>query len=141
MEKAARLIIEMDNDIVFIKRNKMINGGIKEFYVLPGGVLNENETYEAASIREAKEELTIDIEIESFFIEQFTEELNKLERFYFAKIIKGTPKNGTGEEFLNQNINTKYGTYEVLRLPKAELSAYTILPINIKDKLVATYVG
>jgi hypothetical protein len=33
------------------------------------------------------------------------------------------------------------GTYEVTMLSKKELGAYNILPIEIKDILVATYVG
>ena len=46
MRKATRLIIEEGNNIIFIKRTKKINGGIKTYYVLPGGQLDEGEDWE-----------------------------------------------------------------------------------------------
>ena len=140
MKKATRLIIEEGNNIIFIKRTKKINGGIKTYYVLPGGHLDEGETWEEAGIREAKEELDVDIVLDELFVEEYNEDLDKQERFYFASITKGKVKQGSGEEFQNMNIDSKYGLYEIIRISKKELGAYNILPITIKDKLVATYI-
>lgn len=140
MKKATRLIIEDGEKIVFIKRRKKINGSIKEFYVLPGGMLDDGEDFETAGIREAFEELSVKIEIEDFFTEDYVEELDKLERYYFAKVVSGQIKNGTGEEFQNQSIDSPYGTFEVEKINKSEIGSYNILPVNIKDLLVATYV-
>lgn len=140
LKYATRLIIEDENGIWFIKRRKKINGKIEEFYVLPGGMLDEGEDYITAGIREAYEELSIKVKVEEFFAELYVEELDKFEKYYFAKTVSGKPKCGTGEEFKNQSIESKYGTYEVVRLNKLELGAYRILPVSIKDKLVATYV-
>ena len=121
-------------------RTKKINGGIKTFYVLPGGMLDEGENWEQAGIREAKEELDIDIKLDELFVEEYNDDLDKQERFYFATILKGKAKQGSGEEFQNMSIDSKYGLYEIVRISKKELGAYNILPITIKDKLVATYV-
>ena len=140
MRKATRLIIEENDNIIFIKRTKKVSGSPKVFYVLPGGMLDEGEDYETAGIREAKEELDVDIKIDSLLMEEYNEDLDKLERFYFADIISGKIKLGNGEEFKNMDINSKYGLYEIVRISKKEISAYDILPISIKDKLVATYV-
>ena len=140
MKKATRLIIEDNNTLVFIKRRKKINGGIKEFYVLPGGMLDDGEDFEMAGVREALEELSVKIQIEDFFTEDYVEELDKLERYYFAKVISGKIKNGTGEEFQNQSIDSPYGTFEVVKINKSEIGSYNILPVNIKDLLVATYI-
>lgn len=140
MKYATRLILEIQNNIIFIKRKKKLEGKIKEFYVLPGGILDKKEKWEQAGIREAKEELSVDIEIKDLLTEEYNENLDKLERFYFAEIIKGTPKNGNGEEFRNQNINSKYGTYEVVKINKKELGAYNILPVSIKDLLVSIFI-
>lgn len=140
MKQATRLIIEDGDKLVFIKRRKKINGGIKEFYVLPGGMLDEGEDFETAGVREALEELSVKVEIEEFFTEDYVEELDKLERYYFAKVISGKIKNGTGEEFQNQSIESPYGTFEVVRLNKSEIGSYSILPVSIKDLLVATYI-
>ena len=140
MKKAARLIIEEGDKIVFIKRRKKINGGIKEFFVLPGGMLDDGEDFEVAGVREAYEELNVKVQIEEFLTEDYVQELDKLERYYFAKVVSGKIKNGTGEEFQNQSIDSPYGTFEVVKLNKKELGAYTILPVNSKDLLVSTYV-
>lgn len=140
MRKATRLIIEENDNIIFIKRTKKVSGSPKVFYVLPGGMLDEGEDYETAGIREAKEELDVDIKIDSLLMEEYNEDLDKQERFYFADIISGKIKLGNGEEFKNMDINSKHGLYEIVRISKKEISAYDILPISIKDKLVATYV-
>lgn len=140
MKKATRLIIEEGKNIIFIKRTKKINGGIKIFYVLPGGMLDEGEDWEQAGIREAKEELSVDIKLDELLMEEYSQDLDKQECFYFATIVKGKVKQGDGEEFKNMSIDSKYGLYEIVRISKKELGAYNILPISIKDKLVATYV-
>ena len=140
MKKATRLIIEEDNNIIFIKRTKKINGKLKVFYVLPGGMLDLGEDWEQAGVREAKEELSIDVRIDELFAEEYNDELDKQERFYFASVIKGKIKQGSGEEFQNMSIDSKYGMYEIVKINKKEIGAYNILPISIKDKLVATYI-
>ena len=140
MRKATRLIIEDEENIIFIKRTKKVNGELKVYYVLPGGHLDNDETWEEAGIREAKEELDVNIKIEELFVEEYSEELDKLERFYFASIVSGKVNPGKGEEFQNMSIDSKYGLYEIAKISRKEIGAYNILPVTIKDKLVATYV-
>ncbi|MBR5227924.1 MAG: NUDIX domain-containing protein [Clostridia bacterium] len=140
MNQATRLIIEEDDHLIFIKRRKKVNGGIKEFYVLPGGFLDDGESFEEAGVREAFEELNVKVEMQELFTEIYLEELDKNEKYFFARVLSGKIKNGTGEEFQNQSIDSPYGTYEVVKLNKKELGSYTILPVEIKDLLVATYV-
>ena len=140
MKQSTRLIIEEGENLVFIKRTKKVSGSPKTFYVLPGGMLDENETWEQAGIREAKEELNIEIRIDELFMEEYNEELDKEERFYFATILKGRVSNGSGEEFQNMSIDSPYGLYEVIKINKKELGAYNILPITIKDKLLSIYI-
>ena len=140
MKKATRLIIEENNNIIFIKRTKKINGKIKVFYVLPGGMVDEGETWEQAGIREAKEELNVSVKLDEMLVEEYSSDLDKQERFYFATIESGKVTPGNGVEFQNMSIDSKYGLYEIVRISKKELGAYNILPITIKDKLVATYI-
>lgn len=140
MREATRLIIEDGKDLIFIKRTKKINGSPSVFYVLPGGYLEEGETFEEAGIREAKEELSVDIQIDGFLTEEYNEDLGKLERFYFAHIVSGKLKIGTEHEMKNMTIDSENGLYEIYRISKKEIGAYKILPISIKDRLVATYI-
>lgn len=140
MKETVRLIVERDNDIILIKRNKLIDGKMKTFYVLPGGIIENGETDLETAKREAYEELDIKIGDIEFFYELYVESLDKNEKFYFVNSFTGTPKNGNGEEFQNQNPNSKYGTYEVKKVLKKEMGAYNILPQEIKDKLVALYI-
>lgn len=139
MKRSTRLIIEHGYHLIFIKRTKIIDGKKKEFYTLPGGNVDENETWEEAGIREAREELNVEVELESLLTEEVNEAVDKVERFYFAKIISGTISPGKGEEFSNPD-EEKYGKYEIAKIKKSELGAYNILPESVKDMLVATYV-
>ena len=140
MKKSTRLIIEDGENLVFIKRTKKVSGSPKTFYVLPGGMLDENETWQQAGIREAKEELNVDVKIDELLFEEYNQELDKQERFYFATILRGKVSKGSGEEFQNMSIDSPYGLYEVVKISKKEIGSYNILPITIKDKLVATYI-
>lgn len=140
MKRSTRLIIEDGDDIIFIKRTKKVSGSNKVYYVLPGGTLDEGETPEQAGIREAKEELSIDIKLDGLLMTEYSEDIDKEEYFYFAKIVAGKIKPGDGPEFKDMSVDSPYGLYEIVRISKKEIGAYDILPITIKDKLVATYV-
>ena len=61
-------VIKNEGKILIAKRNlKKSQGGLWEF---PGGKIELNESREAAIIREIKEELTIDINVESYIGEK-----------------------------------------------------------------------
>lgn len=64
----AAVIKNEEGKILIAKRNlKKSQGGLWEF---PGGKIEPNESREAAIIREIKEELTIDINVESYIGEK-----------------------------------------------------------------------
>ncbi len=64
----AAVIKNEDGKILIAQRNlKKSQGGLWEF---PGGKIELNESREAAIIREIKEELTIDINVESYIGEK-----------------------------------------------------------------------
>ncbi len=81
-------IIKKDNTVLATQRG---HGAFKGLWEFPGGKIEVGETKEAALIREIKEELNIEIEINDFFqtvdfdYPQFYVQLH----FYFAHIVKG----------------------------------------------------
>ena len=100
------IIIDNDNLLTMFRR-KIKDGNITEYYAIPGGGIEENETLEETAIREIKEEFGIDIEVLGYLGKK---ELPKAIEYYFhCKILKGIPKLG-GEELER---NTKDNYYEV----------------------------
>ena len=59
----AAAIITKNNKFFIAKRNKQKHLG--GFYEFPGGKQDENETLEETVIREIKEELNVDIKVDS----------------------------------------------------------------------------
>ena len=135
MENTARAIIKMNDNYIFMRREKKINDEIKIFYATVGGHLEKYESFEDACIREVYEELGIVVEIDSLFYELDNTDLNKYEKFYMVNYISGDIGTGNGEEFTNIDID-KYGKYEVSFINKNELSDYNILPTQVKEKLI-----
>lgn len=135
MKRTARAIIKINDEYIFIKREKKVNNEIKTFYATVGGHLENHETYEDACIREVYEELGIHVEIDSIFYEEYIEELDKYEKIYLVNYISGKLGTGKGEEFTNVDVE-KYGKYEIVSVNKNDLSKCNILPTKVKDKLI-----
>ncbi len=131
MEKrvSSRAIIIEDNKLLTMFRRKIKkDGSIKEYYVIPGGGLEEGETLEENVIRELKEEFNVDIEIIKFL---GTEEYDDtIANYFLCKIVKGTPKL-SGEELERMNPENYY---EIKYIDLKEIDCYDI---NAK-KLITT---
>ena len=127
MEKrvSSRAIIIEDGKLLTMFRRKIKkDGSVKEYYVIPGGGLEESETLEENVIRELKEEFNVDIEVVKFL---GTEEYDDtIANYFLCKIVNGTPKLG-GEE-LERMTNENY--YEVRYINLNEIDNYDI---NAKD--------
>jgi len=110
MEKrisARAIIIENGEVLTMFRRKKKENGTYKEYYVIPGGGIEENETLEETCIREIKEEYNVDINILGYL--GYDEKEDTIGHFFHAKIIKGIPTLG-GEE---QQRNNQDNYYEI----------------------------
>lgn len=127
MEKrvSSRAIIIEDGKLLAMFRRKIKkDGSVKEYYVIPGGGLEDGETLEENVIRELKEEFNVDIEVVKFLT---TEEYDDtIANYFLCKIVNGTPKLG-GEE-LERMTNENY--YEVRYINLNEIDNYDI---NAKD--------
>jgi 8-oxo-dGTP pyrophosphatase MutT (NUDIX family) len=113
MRISGRAIIIEDGKLLTMFRRK--NG--KEYYVIPGGGQEKNESLEQTVIRELKEEFSVDIDIIGYLgAREYNETLG---HYYHCKIKNGTPKLG-GEE-LDRMSEDNY--YEIRYLDLDKLDA------------------
>ena len=90
------------NDKVLLMR-RIRNG--QEYYVFPDGGVKEGESTETATIREIKEELSINPKIDKLLFE--IENQGRQEYYYLIKEFSGQPQLG-GEEKQRMNENNQY---------------------------------
>jgi len=101
MFKRVAGVIIKDNIILLMRRVR----DEREYYIFPGGGVEENESIEEAIIREIKEELSINPEIEKLLFE--IENQGRQEYYYLIKEFSGQLKLG-GEEKQRMNENNQY---------------------------------
>ena len=102
---SGRAIIIDKDEVILIYRRKLKDGVLKEYYAVPGGGQEENETIEECVVREIKEELSLDVEIIKY-LDKVEDEKN-IGYVYQVKIIGGELKLG-GEELEQNNPNNYY---------------------------------
>ena len=131
------IIIENDYVYLMFRRRIKENGEIKEYYVIPGGGINENETLEENVKREVKEEFSVDVKINGYIGKDESEET--IANFFSCSIISGTPKLG-GEE-LDRCTESNY--YEVRKVKIEDLDKIDVMGkdmiIKAFNNIYATY--
>ena len=125
MKHSGRVIILKDSEVLFIKRVK----NDRTYYVFPGGKAEKDETPEMTAMREAFEELGVQVRLGECFE---TIRFGEIKQYYFfATIIGGELGTGQAEEF-----TTGEGTYELEWLPVEELNKYPIIPTEFVNRLI-----
>ncbi len=125
MKHSGRVIILKDNEVLLIKRVK----NDRTYYVFPGGKAEVGETPEMTAMREAYEELGVQVKLDDCFE---TIRFGEIKQYYFfATIVGGELGTGQAEEFI-----TGEGTYELEWLPVEELNKYPIIPTEIVNRLM-----
>lgn len=135
MEKRTRAacIIIYNGKLITIYREKIVNGKLKKYYVIPGGGVEKGETILEAAKREIMEELGIEIEVTDKYF--YLEKEDAKEYFYIAKYVLGKIGSGTGPEFTNRNVE-KYGTYEVKVVDVSEVKNINLMPPEVKEYIL-----
>ncbi len=128
MEKriSSRAIIIDNDQLLTMFRRKIKDGKTEEYYVIPGGGKEGNETLEENVTRELKEEFGVDIKILGYLGTKEPE--GRIEHYFHCAIINGEPKLG-GEE-LDRMTPENY--YEVRRINLKDLDK---ISIGAKDKI------
>ena len=91
------------------------------YFTIPGGGVEDNETYEETAIRETKEETCCDIEIIKFIMEEDYGE--GIAMWFYAKYLGGTPELGGEEKERNREDNS----YKVVLIDMKDIDNINIL--------------
>ena len=136
MHISVRGIVNYNDKIVLIHRIKTKDDGtVRDYYVTPGGKIEENESQEEALRRDIKEELGIEIEIKDLCLELDDRDYNdSFQYFYNCNYKAGELGTGDGPEFTDKE-NYK-GVFEIVLVDKKEISKLNLVPEKIKEILV-----
>ncbi len=132
MRVRAGIVLLKENKVALIERHR---AGL-DYFVFPGGGVDEGETPEQAAIRETMEELGIEV-----VIKQKVAEINlgpKSRQIYFlVEHVSGEFGTGTGEEFTDSDPNDPdEGVYVPIWMPIDELRRHANIYPSDLSKLV-----
>lgn len=119
------IIIERDYVYAMFRRRIKDDGTVKEYYVIPGGGIEGNETLEENVTREMKEEFSIDVRIDGYLGKDEGED--SIAHFFACSITNGIPCLG-GEE-LERCTESNY--YEIRKVPIKDLDKIDILSTDM----------
>ncbi len=133
-------LIEMENGYALMHRmNVKPSDNPKkpygDYYVFPGGGLEENETLEECAKREILEEFGINVDVKEQICFRTIE--NELDEYlYRCEYISGKLGTGTGPEFSNDPKYADRGSYIPVIVPKSEIKNIRLLPENFKENIL-----
>lgn len=134
MHKSVRGIIKKDNGIILIHRLKpREDGTIRDYYVVPGGKMEQGESEEETVKREVFEELGITVETERKLLEYNSDYDDSIQIFYLCKYIDGVVGTGNGPEMTNKSEYKGSFNPEILKLE--EIPNINLVPEEIKTFL------
>ena len=133
MRIRAGIVLIKDNQVALIERHR---AGL-DYYVFPGGGVDEDETPEQAAIRETLEELGIEVVIKQKVAEiQLGQKSRQV--YFLVEHVSGEFGTGTGEEFTDSDPNDPdEGIYVPIWMPIDELPRHpNIYPADLSKLVV-----
>jgi 8-oxo-dGTP diphosphatase len=124
MRNRGAVVIIQNGKAALIKRVK----SCEEYFVFPGGGIEQGETPENAAIREAFEELGVTIQLNECITEVY---YKGKQYFYSADILDGKIDQGQGEEFNDPS----RGAYEPIWVSLEEFPFLDIRPQEVARKV------
>ena len=131
----ARFILPINGKIVFIHRITTKNP--EGYYILPGGGVDPGETPETTLLREAREEINMEIRPQKLLFIAMHEDTNgkHTQLFYTCERISGELSLGQGIENTSE-WQMEHGTHTPVLVDPADIPSLTIHPRVTKDYLV-----
>lgn len=128
MRIRAGIVLIQDNKVALIERHR---AGL-DYFVFPGGGVDEGETPEQAAIREAREELGIEISVKQKVAEVRLGERSK-QVYFLVEQIGGEFGTGAGEEYTGSDpANSEEGIYIPVWMPIDQLPVHqNVYPADV----------
>ncbi len=120
MTRGAVIIIE-GAELILMERVRLG----KTYYLFPGGGVEQGETVEQAAVREAYEELGLEVDLGPLVA--VVEHDGNQQRHFLASIVGGVFGSGDGPEY-GVSADPTDGTYKPVRLRLCNLGEYDVRP-------------
>ena len=128
MSYRAAIVLLQDNKIALIERQR---AGM-HYFTFPGGHVEAGETPEQAAVREAREELGLDVSIQRLLAEIWWHD--RPQYYYLVEVVGGDFGTGTGEE-MHQTLPER-GSYRPTWVPVQNLLNLPVLPHTMAEMTV-----
>ncbi|HET9909327.1 MAG TPA: NUDIX domain-containing protein [Anaerolineales bacterium] len=133
MRTRAGVVLIEDNKVALIERHR---AGL-DYFVFPGGGVDEGESPEQGAIREAMEELGVEVSIKQKIAEIYFGRTST-HVYFLVEGVGGEFGSGTGEEYTDADPNhPEEGIYVPIWMPIEELPKYSnIYPAGLAKLVI-----
>ena len=131
MSHRAAIILLKDNKIALIERHRL---GL-HYFTFPGGHVEPGETPEKAAVREAKEELGLEVTIQRLLAKIWWHDQPQF--YYLVEAAGGVFGTGVGQEM--HGFHPKKGKYRPTWVPVAGMLDLPVLPRSFAEMVVKAY--
>jgi 8-oxo-dGTP diphosphatase len=128
MSHRAAIVLIQDDKIALIERQR---AGL-HYFTFPGGHLDGGESPEQAAVREAREELGLEVSIQRLLAEIWWHDLPQY--YYLVESVGGNFGTGTGEEMFGAL--PEKGSYQPVWVPLKGLLDLPVLPQVMAEMIV-----
>lgn len=129
--RSAAILIQ-NNALALMERHRKD----RHYFTFPGGGVDAGETPEQAVVREAQEELGIEIKVIRLAAEVW---FNGNQQFFFlVEQTGGTFGTGAGEEFAS-DLDPARGTYDPVWMPLEQAAVQNVLPKPVAALVVQSH--
>ncbi len=131
MHYSVRGIIKIDDSVLLIHRIKLQpDGTLREYYVIPGGEIENGETELQALSREISEEIGIEVLIKDKVFTYNSEYDDSVQYFYECEYVTGEIGSGNGPEFQREMKEGELFRIELVKIKEVE--EINLVPEEIK---------
>lgn len=130
--RAVGIVIDNDKSTVLLMHRKRDG---REFWVFPGGGVEEGESVEEAVRRELREETTIEISIERLLYHHIYPDQDSEQFFYRCSYISGIPHLGQGSDEAKR-MQQGLDYYDPCWVGLDAIRSLVLYPLEIRDWLL-----